>query len=90
VENVSQAFWRFTPAHSHFAGFAFLPGASCGPGGGDVRLGIPLWLQLLLFLFGFLLFGWFSAFGESLWALAYLDLRPQAARAGEGISTATG
>jgi hypothetical protein len=53
-------------------------------------LGIPLWLQLLLFLFGFLLFGWFSAFGESLWALAYLDLRPQAARAGEGISTATG
>jgi hypothetical protein len=53
-------------------------------------LGIPLWLQLLLILFGFLLFGWFSAFGESLWALAYLDLRPQAARAGEGIGTATG
>jgi hypothetical protein len=53
-------------------------------------LGIPLWLQLLLILFGFLLFGWFSAFGESLWALAYLDLRPQTARAGEGIGTATG
>ncbi len=53
-------------------------------------LGIPLWLQLLLFLFGFLLFGWFSAFGESLWALAYLDLRSQATQTGERLDIATG
>ncbi len=53
-------------------------------------LGIPLWLQLVLILFGFLLFGWFSAFGESLWALAYLDLRSQAAQTGERLGTVTG
>ncbi len=67
-----------------FLGFLVVPGAIM------FALGIPLWLQLLLILFGFLLFGWFSAFAESLWALAYLDLRSQVARAGEVIGTATG